>query len=170
MTPWTAACQAPLSMGFPRQEYWSALPFPSAGDLSNPGIEPMSLALQVGSLPLSHQESPTVPIPEEIGKDSRSGPACTSVVGILGEEMHTAGSGLLRTSLPCSTVHPSPAPWVKAKASFCRVREKTSLPLLSGARAPAKMLTGGGKELCAHSALGGRGQRSKGSELLLPES
>ena len=35
-TPWTAACQAPLSIGFPRQEYWSRLPFPSPGDLSNP--------------------------------------------------------------------------------------------------------------------------------------
>ena len=44
-TPWTAAHQAPLSMGFPRQEYWSGLPFPSPGDLSHPGIEPMSPAL-----------------------------------------------------------------------------------------------------------------------------
>ena len=43
-TPWTAARQAPLSMGFSRQEYWSRLPFPSSGDLPNPGIEPMSLA------------------------------------------------------------------------------------------------------------------------------
>ena len=43
MTPWTVARQAPLSMGFSRQEYWSGLPFPFPGDLSNPGIEPMSL-------------------------------------------------------------------------------------------------------------------------------
>ena len=42
-TPWTVAHQAPLSMGFPRQEYWSGLPFPSPGDLPNPGIKPMSL-------------------------------------------------------------------------------------------------------------------------------
>ena len=39
MTPWTVACQTPLSMGFPRQEYWSGLPFPSPGDLPDPGIE-----------------------------------------------------------------------------------------------------------------------------------
>ena len=39
MTLWTGACQAPLSMGFSRQEYWSGLPFPSPGDLPNPGIE-----------------------------------------------------------------------------------------------------------------------------------
>ena len=39
---WTVACQAPLSMGFSRQEYWSELPFPSPGDLPNPGIEPIS--------------------------------------------------------------------------------------------------------------------------------
>ena len=42
-TPWTVAYQAPLSMGFSRQEYWSGLPFPSPGDLPDPGIEPMSL-------------------------------------------------------------------------------------------------------------------------------
>ena len=42
MTPWTVAHQAPLSMGFLRQEYWSRLPFPSPGDPPNPGMEPMS--------------------------------------------------------------------------------------------------------------------------------
>ena len=42
-TPWTVACQAPLSMGFSRQEYWSGLPCPLPGDLPNPGIKPMSL-------------------------------------------------------------------------------------------------------------------------------
>ena len=45
MTPWTVAHQAPLSMGFPRQEYWSGLPFPSPGDLPEPGIESVSPAL-----------------------------------------------------------------------------------------------------------------------------
>ena len=45
-TPGTVACQAPLSVGFPRQEYWSGLPFPSPGDLPDPGIEPASPALQ----------------------------------------------------------------------------------------------------------------------------
>ena len=43
VTPWTVAHQAPLSMGFPRQEYWSGLLFPSQGDLTNPGIKPLSL-------------------------------------------------------------------------------------------------------------------------------
>ena len=42
-TPWTIACQASLSMEFSQQEYWSGLPFPSPGDLPNPGIEPGSL-------------------------------------------------------------------------------------------------------------------------------
>ena len=50
-TPWTVAPQAPLSMGFPRQEYWSGLSFPSLGDLPNRGIEPGSPALQADSLP-----------------------------------------------------------------------------------------------------------------------
>ena len=42
-TPWTVACQTPLSMGFSRKQYWSGLPFPIPGDLPNPEIEPMSL-------------------------------------------------------------------------------------------------------------------------------
>ena len=51
VTLWTVACQAPPSMGFSRQEYWSGLPFPSPGDLPNPGIKPRSPALQADSLP-----------------------------------------------------------------------------------------------------------------------
>ena len=51
MTPWTVTHHAPLSMGFSRQEYWSGLPFPSPGDLPNPGVEPRSPALQVDALP-----------------------------------------------------------------------------------------------------------------------
>ena len=54
VTPWTVVCQAPLSMGFSRQDYWSGLPFPSTGDLPHPGIEPKSPALQADSLPFSH--------------------------------------------------------------------------------------------------------------------
>ena len=49
-TPWTVAHQAPPSMGFSRQEYWSGLPFPSPEDLPNPGIEPRSPALQADTL------------------------------------------------------------------------------------------------------------------------
>ena len=49
--PWTVAYQAPPSMGFSRQEYWSGLPFPSPGDLPNSGIEPRSPALQTDALP-----------------------------------------------------------------------------------------------------------------------
>ena len=59
--PWTVACQASLSMGFPRQEYWSGLPFHSPGDLSNAGIEHTSAALQADSLPLSHSWENSVP-------------------------------------------------------------------------------------------------------------
>ena len=64
--PRTVACQAPLSMGFPRQEYWSGLPFLSPGDLPDPEIGPMSPALQVDSLSLSHQGFPH----SSIGKES----------------------------------------------------------------------------------------------------
>ena len=54
VTPWTVAHQAPLSVGFFCQEYWSGLPFLPPGDHPDSGIEPESLALQVDSLPLSH--------------------------------------------------------------------------------------------------------------------
>ena len=60
-TPWTVALQVPLSMGFPRQEYWSEFPFLTPGDLSDPGIQPRILHLlhwQADSLPLSHLGSP----------------------------------------------------------------------------------------------------------------
>ena len=50
-TPWTVAYQAPLSLGFSRQEYWSGLPFPSPGDLLDPGIQLVSPALKADALP-----------------------------------------------------------------------------------------------------------------------
>ena len=62
-TPWTVAHQAPLSMEFSRQEYWSGLLFLSPGDLPDPGIKTESLALQVDS-------SPTEPLEELIFKDN----------------------------------------------------------------------------------------------------
>ena len=58
-TLWSVACQAPLSMGFPRQEYWKGLQLPPLGYLLDPGIKPTSPAsptLQVDSLPLSYKE------------------------------------------------------------------------------------------------------------------
>ena len=60
-TLWIIACQAPLSMGFSRCEYWSVLPCPPPGNLPDPGMEsksPLSPALQVDSLPISHWRSP----------------------------------------------------------------------------------------------------------------
>ena len=57
-TLWNVAHQAPLSMGFSRQEHWSGLPCCPPGDLPDPGIEPVSPALQVDSSPLSHRGSP----------------------------------------------------------------------------------------------------------------
>ena len=53
-TPWTVAHQAPPYMGFSRQEYWSGLPFPSPGDLPDPGIEPRSPSLQADALPYAY--------------------------------------------------------------------------------------------------------------------
>ena len=60
VTPWTVALQAPLPMGFPRQEYWSGLPFPSPEDLPNPRTEPRSAALQADSLPFELPGKPAI--------------------------------------------------------------------------------------------------------------
>ena len=61
-TLWTVARQAPLSMGFSRQEYWSGLPYPSPGDLPNLGIEPGLLNYRQILYSLSYEGSPYVPI------------------------------------------------------------------------------------------------------------
>ena len=58
VTLWTVAHQAPPSMAFSRQEYWSESPFPSPGDLPNPGIKPRSPVLQVASLPAEPKGKP----------------------------------------------------------------------------------------------------------------
>ena len=57
-TLWTVARQASLSMGFPRQDYWSGLPFPFPGDCPDPGIQPSSPTLQTGSLPAEPSGKP----------------------------------------------------------------------------------------------------------------
>ena len=59
-TPWTVAQQSPLSMGFSRQEYWSELPFPSPGDLPNPGIKPRVSCLVYGFYTTAPTGNPTI--------------------------------------------------------------------------------------------------------------
>ena len=66
--PWTVAQHAPLSMEFSRQEYWSGLPFPSPGDLSDAGIEPGFPAMQADSLPTDHHLTSPLDIPEKLLK------------------------------------------------------------------------------------------------------
>ena len=78
-TPWTVAYQAPRNMGFSRQEYWSGLPFPTPGDLLNPGIEPTSPALAGQSFttapPGKHSEGcffTNTDLVAAVGKEERS--------------------------------------------------------------------------------------------------
>ena len=66
-TPWTVAYQVPPSVGFSRQEYWSGLPFPSPGDLPDPGIKPGSPALQTDGLPSEPPGKPSV-LPQALPK------------------------------------------------------------------------------------------------------
>ena len=74
VTPWTVAYQAPPSMGFSRQEYWSGLPFPSPGDLPDPGIEPRSPAFQADAL----TSEPPGKSPGQRSSDNQSGATNTS--------------------------------------------------------------------------------------------
>ena len=69
-TPWTAGYQAPLSMGFSRQEYWSGLPYPSPGDLPDPGIKPRSPALEADALTSEPPGKPDRNIPDQIFQNS----------------------------------------------------------------------------------------------------
>ena len=64
-TPWTVACQVPLSMDFSRPEYWNGQPFPSPGDLPNTGIEPRSPASQSDFLPVEPSENSWTVFPRE---------------------------------------------------------------------------------------------------------
>ena len=66
MTPWTVACQAPLSIEFPKQGYWSGLPFPSSGDLPDPGIEHTS-SVEAGGF--FTPEPPRKPIFKSLGNE-----------------------------------------------------------------------------------------------------
>ena len=91
-TPWTVAYQAPLSMGFSRQECWSGLPFPSPGDLPNTGIEPGSPALQAEALPSEPPGEPNSQMTntnfQDILHDSLTYRGChPSVIGLLPAEL-----------------------------------------------------------------------------------
>ena len=86
-TPCTVALQAPPSMGFSRQEYWSGLPFPSPGDLPNPGIKPRSPALQADTLTSEPPGKPRnrLPTPVFLGfPDGLAGKKSACNVGNLG--------------------------------------------------------------------------------------
>ena len=79
VTPWTVAYQAPPSMGFSRQDYWSGLPFLSAGDLPNPGIKPGSPAWQTRTLPSEIPGKPLLYRRFSIAIYVTQGKACMSI-------------------------------------------------------------------------------------------
>ena len=98
VTPWTVAHQAPLSMEFSRQEYWSGLPFPSPGDLPDPGIEPRSPTLQADT---SSTEPPGNP------KGTVNAQDWTTVCGVSLTSLHRELLGFgacLKTRVPETTL------------------------------------------------------------------
>ena len=95
-TPWTVARQAPLSMEFSRQECWSGLPFPSSGDLPDPGIEPGSPALQADSLPSELLGKPSFTGEENEAERWKRTQLCTASPG--------GHAGSLHAQLPQASV------------------------------------------------------------------
>ena len=98
-TPWTVAPQAPLSMGFSRQEYWSGLPCPPPGDLPNPGIEPTSPALKADSLPSGHWGSPNTPTTAKV-----KSPTAPQNFSRFNNQLLSAGTGGPQHTTPKSCV------------------------------------------------------------------
>ena len=83
VTPWTLAHQAPLSMGFSRQEYWSGLLFPSPGDLLNAGIEPRSAAMQADALTSEPSGKQLLNVPPSLLDLTAPNLTCFSEIAIL---------------------------------------------------------------------------------------
>ena len=114
--PWPVARQAPLSMGFPRQGYWSGvpgLPCPSQGDLSDPGVEPAFRAWQVDSLLLSHLGSPDIHIHVSILPQEPFSNGSSYWIPLLWRRKGTAAASVKKC---CS-------------GETCRSRKHRSLPL-----------------------------------------
>ena len=87
MTPWTVARQASLSKGFSRSEYWSGLPFPSPGDLPNPGIDPRSPTLKADSLPSKPSGKPY--ILEEETKNKQVNKQINNICDVIKKKINT---------------------------------------------------------------------------------
>ena len=83
MTPWIVAYQAPLSMEFSRQKYWSGLPFPSPGDLPNPEIKPRSPTSQADALPSEPPGKPCIRVCSSVNKNIK---LCVCVHVCVGRE------------------------------------------------------------------------------------
>ena len=116
IAPWTVVCQALLSMGFSRLEYWSGLSFPSSRELSDPRMEPASSASQAGSLPI-----------ELPGKPSNALGRLTVQVGLnCGLWCHLQVDSV-RTELNCRTLLGFPD-GSGVKASACNVEDLGSIP------------------------------------------
>ena len=103
-TPWTVAYQAPQSMEFSRQEYWSGLPFPAPGDLPNPGIEPESPALQADALP---SEPPGKMLGKTEGKKEKR---VAKHVCVLSRSAAAAAKSLQSCPTLCDPIDGSPRP------------------------------------------------------------
>ena len=133
-TPWTIAYQAPPSMGFSRQDCWSGLPFPSPGDLPDPGIEPGSPTLQADALP---SEPPGSLFPFNVDQGilflSHPTPVCSSPVGTQAStDLIVSGflSAFFCSVQLLSRVQLFVTPWTAARQASLSITKSRSLPRL----------------------------------------
>ena len=135
VTPWTVAHQAPLSMGFSRQEYWSGLPFPSPGHLPDPGIEPGCPALQRILYHLSQQGSRRL---QSTGQLSRTGSKHSPAGILLGFRTPAGNSQWLTKSQSGARIWRGPWPgWGVSSAWGPRDRSLWRVDVPPGRAAPA---------------------------------
>ena len=146
-TPWTVAYQAPPSMGFSRQECWSRLPFPSPGDLPNPGIEPWSPALQADALRSEAPGKPQISLKNWAGWSLRTLLVCTCFGSMIlsSANCYFSISCAILSSAPLTTCTPPPHPtlctWLWRFSLW--LERKRQLILLQPALHKPKALAGG---------------------------
>ena len=112
VTPWTVAHQAPLSIGFSRQEYWSGLPFPSPGDLPDPGIEPASPALAGGFFTTEPPWKPLREMGVVLNDPRNARPSLGAAPSVLVQQAGPGENWTQSPALPLQFLisHPPPSP------------------------------------------------------------
>ena len=149
MTPWIIACQPPLFMGFPRQEYWSGLPFPSLGDYADPGIKRTSSALAGGFITTEPVRKPQLLVQLHVSEseshsvmsDSLQPHGLYSPWNSSGQDIGVSSPSLLQQIFPTQGSNPGLPHWRQILYNLSnqggpRILEWVAQPFSSGSSQP----------------------------------